>query len=100
MTNVYARKHGNSFLLKAEGHAVGAPEVCAAVSGLLYALAGYIENRPDSVEDVHIKLESADAEFRFRGSDAAEAVFLSTVIGLAQLAEARSAFISVDYREI
>lgn len=100
MTKVYARKHDGSYLLTAKGHATGSSEVCAAVSGLLYALAGYLQNRPDAVQDVHIKLESADAEIRFRGGEAAEAVFLTTVIGLAQLEAAKPEFVSVDFKEI
>ena len=100
MTKVYARKHGGSYLVQAKGHATGSVEVCAAVSGLLYALAGFLQNRPESVRDVHIKLESADAELRFRGKDAADAVFLQTVIGLAQLEAAEPEYISVDYKEI
>lgn len=100
MTKVYARKHGDSYLVQAKGHATGSVEVCAAVSGILYALAGFLQNRQDAVRDVHVKLESADAEIRFCGGDGADAVFMQTVIGLAQLEAARSEYISVDFKEI
>ena len=100
MTKVYARKHGGSYLLTAKGHAAGSTEVCAAVSGLLYALAGYLANCGDVVQDVHVKLESADAELRFCGSDEAEAVFTLTVVGLMQIEAGNPDFITVDFKEL
>lgn len=100
MTKVYARKHGDSYLVQAKGHATGSVEVCAAVSGLLYALAGFLQNRRDAARDVHIKLESADAEIRFCGDEVADAVFILTVIGLAQLEASTPEYIAVDYKEI
>ena len=44
MTKVYAERDGNRCILSAQGHAIGSEQVCAAVSGLLYALAGYLTN--------------------------------------------------------
>ena len=41
MTTVYAERDGTRYTLFANGHATGHPEVCAAISGILYALGGY-----------------------------------------------------------
>ena len=44
MTQVYAERDGQRCILSAQGHATGSVEACAAVSGILYALAGYVTN--------------------------------------------------------
>ena len=44
MTTGYAELEGGRCLLVLDGHATGSPSVCAAISGLVYALAGYLTN--------------------------------------------------------
>ena len=44
MPQVYAERDGQRCILSAQGHATGSVEACAAVSGILSALAGYVTN--------------------------------------------------------
>lgn len=99
MTAVYARRHGNSFLIRAKGHATGSAEVCAAISALLYSLGGYLSNA-DTVSNVKLRLESGDSEISFVGKNEAFAVFMLCVIGFLQIEEANREYISVDFKEI
>lgn len=45
MTRIYAEMDGPRCTISAQGHATGSVEACAAISGILYALAGYVTNR-------------------------------------------------------
>lgn len=83
MIDVYAEKDGRLFMLSSKGHATGSEEVCAGVSAIIYALAGWAENF--ATEDVKIELESGDALIVFRGGTEAEAAFDMAVIGLKQI---------------
>ena len=55
MTKVRAMRRGDHYAVHARGHATGSPQVCAAISGLLYALAGYARNA-GSVSYTHLTL--------------------------------------------
>lgn len=57
---------GYSCSVRCRGHATGAPDVCAAVSCLMYTAAGWLHNTQDA-ELVHEKLESGDAYLRWHG---------------------------------
>lgn len=94
MTKIYAKRQGNYCELVAEGHATGSVTVCAAVSGLLYALAGYAVNA-EKAERVRItKLHIKDAMVDIRGIGFRDAWEMA-VIGLQQIEKLYPAFISV-----
>ena len=81
------RREGESLRLIMEGHAeqgeAGRDIVCAAASGIFYALAGYLSNfRRESARIGKIRSGSAEVSC---GADGEEAMRL-TYIGLLQLA--------------
>lgn len=88
MTEVYAAGSGDRFLITAYGHATGSPEVCAAVSTLLTALAGYLHNDRE-IETLECELAPGCGFLEFRGGERARAVYDMTVIGLLQLEKAQ-----------
>ena len=98
MTKITARKSGARCTLSAKGHATGSPEACAAVSALLYGLAGYLANaeREGKAEVLCRRMESGDAQLKFTG--AAEA-FDMAIIGLAQVALVHPEQVEVKYSE-
>lgn len=101
MTQVYAERRGNRCILSAQGHATGSVEVCAAVSGILYALAGYLTNavRERYIEFYENRMEDADVLLDFNGDDCTAAAFEMAVIGLAQVGQQYPEFLQVEYRE-
>lgn len=101
MTQVYADRSGNRCILSAQGHATGSVEVCAAVSGVLYALAGYLTNavRERYIEFYENRMETADVLLDFNGDNCTTAAFEMAVIGLAQIGQQHPEFLQVEYRE-
>lgn len=101
MTVIHARQGPDGMCISAKGHASGSPEACAAVSALLYALAGYLTNaeQDGKAQNVFTRLESGDAELRFCGGEAAQAAFRMAVIGLLQLAQAQPDCVFADFSE-
>lgn len=85
MTQVWAEITENSGLLRADGHATGSPEVCAAVSGILYALAGYLVNAEAKglAKATARRMESGHVCLRYEGQ--VREVYEMAVIGLLQL---------------
>ena len=100
MTKVYAERDGNRYVLHAAGHATGSPEVCAAISGILYALAGYVRNDADgSTLAYDERLESGEANLHFRGGAGAAGAFEMAVIGLKQIEARYPDLLQVEFRE-
>lgn len=99
MTKVYYEAQGDRCLLSVRGHAVGSEAVCAAVSGLVYALAGYLVNC-EGVLLYNKVLDSGQALLHFRGEEGAQAAFQMAVIGLAQIAKAHPAQVEVTGEKI
>lgn len=96
MTHVSLRRRGNLFCVQAKGHATGSVEVCAAVSCLLYTLAGYLMNNPKGIHCIECKLSEADVDLCFRGEDAAKMLFAIARIGFLQLENSFSKFLCVN----
>ena len=94
MVKVYAEKDGDLFTLAVKGHATGSEEVCAGVSAIVFALAGWVNEYAAS--DVKTELESGDALVTFRGESEAEAAFDMAVIGLKQIELGHRDSIRVD----
>lgn len=94
MTEVYVAGCGDLYLVTACGHAEGCPEVCAAISALLTALAGYLQNDKE-IETLECELAPGCGYLEFRGGERARAVYDLTVIGLLQLAEAKPKYLRV-----
>ena len=98
MTQVYLEQAGKKFMVKCQGHATGSVEACAAVSCLVYTLAGWIRNTSVLLEKE--KLEDGDALIQFRGGSAAETAFDVITVGFLQLQEQYGEYVSVDFRII
>ena len=89
MTEVCIHIDKGGYLLRADGHATGKPNVCAAISGIVYALAGYLENA-----EGHARARVTEftpgrgyAYLYCRGDMCAEAAYRMAAIGLLQIAE-------------
>lgn len=87
MTTITIQRDADTYRLTAVGHATGEPAVCAAVSGLVYALGGYLTNlaRAGEVTLERCMLESGAAELEASG-DAARQSFELAAVGLLQVA--------------
>lgn len=84
MTQVTARREGGDYMLVMEGHATGAPLVCAGASSIAASLKNYLRNEENVV--LHQLVEEAGRfEARFSGQTAAEAVWKMAVMGLLSL---------------
>lgn len=59
MTKVLIERDGNLFTVRADGHATGSVETCAAVSCLLYTLAAWLQGHQEIPST--IRLEEGDA---------------------------------------
>ena len=88
MTKVFAENKDNYFTLILYGHATGSETVCAAISSVVYALAGYLKNTVtgEAREQPVVELKSGFSSFRFAGKEA-ESAYDMAVIGLMQLAQ-------------
>ena len=98
MTQVYLEQDGRRFMVSCQGHATGSAEACAAVSCLVYTLAGWLHNT--AVLVLKKKLEDGNALIQFSGNDAAETAFDMICVGFLQLQAQYGDFISVDFRVI
>lgn len=100
MTRIYAEMDGPRCTISAQGHATGSVEACAAISGILYALAGYVTNakleRP--VEVYTWTMESGKVLLDFNGDAGTTAAFEMAVIGLLQIAEAHPEQVCMEAR--
>lgn len=101
MTNVYVEMEGGRCLLVLNGHATGSSEVCAAISCLVYALAGYITNaeRDGVVEIYSMDMAAGKVRLHFHGDGRATAAFEMAIIGLRQLEKQYPDLIRMDFLE-
>ena len=88
--------------LTANGHAEGSEQVCAAVSALLGALAGYMENarRSGAVTVWKQQLSGGRAELDFMSSgEEGCGAFLAVCVGLLQVAEQHPDYAEISLKE-
>lgn len=87
MTNITIQESGGKYRLTAVGHAAGSREVCAAVSGLVYALGGRLLELEEAgrVRVTALRLESGEAEIEAEGEGARDAFAVASA-GFSQLA--------------
>lgn len=96
MTKVYAERDGNRHLLYAKGHADGSEKACAFISGIIFSLAGYLENAEGHVESLSYRTEPGDAAFECIGDECVTAAFEMAVIGLLQMEKAFPLYVRVE----
>lgn len=101
MTRIYAEQDGQRCILSVQGHATGSVKACAAVSGILYALAGYLENvrQERCIERYTWEMESGKVLLDFNGDESTAAAFEMAVIGLLQIAKAYPEQVCIEVRE-
>ena len=87
MTRVYLERDGPRCVVRCIEHADGWPEVCAAISTLMYSAAGWLQNR-EGAEISACELEPGDALLDYSAGEAGTAVYELLLIGFLQL-EAR-----------
>lgn len=87
--------YGDSFSARCRGHATGSPEVCAAISCLMFTAAGWLHNTQDA-ELVYEKLDSGDAYLRWHGG---KWLYELLKIGFLQLQKTEPEKISVKFSE-
>lgn len=92
MTEVTLHR-GDSCSVRCKGHATGAPDVCAAISCLVYTAAGWLHNTKEA-ELVNEKLDSGDAYLRWHGG---AWLYDLLKIGFLQLEKAAPEKISVKF---
>ena len=98
MTEIWVSLTENSHILTANGHAVGNTQVCAAVSALLYALAGYLKNAGRRVYRMEeMTLQPGKACIRCLGDGHVRAAYEMTALGLLQIAKSYPESLSVHY---
>ena len=92
MTDIFPIRAPGALRILAEGHALGRPDVCAGVSALLYALAGWITDAAAAQGwDAYrwdARIGKGAASLRAPRTPEAETVFAFTLRGLAQVAAA------------
>ncbi len=98
MTNVLLCQNGSEYAVQAAGHATGNPQICTAVSTLLYTLAVWL--RSFGIETETEKLEPGDALLIFRGDRRAETAFDLITCGFLQLQQTDPAVLHVDLKKI
>lgn len=94
MTRVCIERDGTRCAVACEGHATGRPDVCAAVSCLIYSAAGWARNAETELET---RLEPGNARLVFAG-EGCGAVFEFLAVGFLQLERKYPKFLSVEIR--
>ena len=83
MTSITLSQDDRRFSIKANEHTDS--RVCAGISAILYAVAGWILNNQDILECHMVRLDAGDAELIWEGADKAETVYELAMIGLLQI---------------
>ncbi len=97
MTRVTLERDGERYAVSARGHAP-TRELCAAISCLLYTLAGWLRGAPDA-EPVTERLSPGDARLVWYGGAGSGAVFSLMATGFLQLQLAAPEALQVEVRE-
>ena len=101
MVKVYAESDGNRYLLSVQDHATGSEQVCAAVSALVYAFAGYVRNAKENRKAMvyNMKLDSGKALIHCHGDRDVGTAFDTVVLGLKQVEAGNGEYIQVEIGE-
>ena len=91
MTRVHITHDPDRFTVTAKGHATGSPEVCAAVSGLVYALAGFLQGF-----GAKSRLEAGDAEVECLSSYETDLALEMAYVGFQQIAQQYPDYLQVE----
>lgn len=101
MTGIYIEVDGGRVLVTAQGHATGSDNMCGAISGILYALAGFVHNKEREGTATIYTFRDKPGDFALHcdgDNDLLTAVEMTT-IGLQQLEQAEPELIRVEFPE-
>lgn len=100
MTQAYIEIDGGQCLLALRDHATGSESVCAGVSALAFALAGYLANAEEHLEEVYTNtVERGKVCIHCKGDAFVEEAFRLTAVGLLQIEAKEPDYIRVDIEE-
>lgn len=104
MINAIYKTNGETHDFSVRGHADYASHgndiVCAAVSGIMYALIGWLENNNEYVGICDIDIGSGNVHIFCDGTERAAAVFDMASVGLEQIAYKYPDHVSIDITDI
>lgn len=100
MTTAVATYHPdtNIYEITVKGHATGSNTVCAAVSGIVYALAGYLAN-DDETKMLVQWLEPGDSSLQFTCGERGLGAVQMACIGLMQIEKSDPQYIKTKISE-
>ncbi len=85
MVDITIERRGDRYAITQDGHADGNPELCAAVSSLIFAIAGWAHNAEGVSIDTET-LEPGCSRLVFTGPGCScDSVFLLATVGFLQL---------------
>ena len=92
---------GFTYRIEAKDHATGSPEVCNAISGIMYGIVGYMMNRDDIEKSYKLekdqKSPEAMAECWVHGTDEGiDAIWHFFVITILQIEQSYPRYIDVS----
>lgn len=97
MTYGYIEMEAGRHLLFLQGHATGSETVCAGISSIVYALAGYLCNAEEHVQEIYRKdLEEGKVLLSCQGDDCVTAAYTMAAVGLAQIARQYPEYLAVE----
>lgn len=96
MTQVALTHDGGKYTVSCSGHATGSVEVCAAISCLVYTLAGWLHCSGCNI--LHEQLEPGDALLQFAADAQSGVAFELICTGFLQLEAQYGAYIRVERR--
>lgn len=101
MTKGYAEMDDSRCFLSLYGHATGSCEVCAAISALAYAMAGYLTNAEleGRAEVYTMKMEGGSVVIHASGDERCVGACEAVLLGLRQIAEQYPDYLSMDFLE-
>ncbi|MEG1564650.1 MAG: ribosomal-processing cysteine protease Prp [Bacteroides sp.] len=86
MTQAKVKIGCGDHLLTLEGHATGSETVCAAISAIVYALEGYLENAGAHIYAIlENETASGNVHLHYLGDESVTAAWEMAYIGLAQI---------------
>ena len=85
VTEVILQQDGDRYAIACKGHAEGSPEMCTAISSLVYAAAGWLRNERGA-KTLQERLESGDALLAWAAAgEGAAAVWRLLTVAFLQL---------------
>ena len=103
MIKAVYKTDGLTHSLSINGHADysqrGDDIVCSAVSGIIYALVGWMENNSEDISICDKNIDSGDVKIYCEGGERTATAFQMTAIGIEQIANEYPSHVVIDTTE-